>query len=404
MERRHTISFLFYVKRTKAKKSGQVPLYVRITVDSIRTDLSLGRTIDPDIWGSSQGRAIGRTKEAQSINDHIRVIQGRLHNVVKHLQEDNEKITPISIKKKFLGVEDTRHTIISIFQEHNEKVAKLVKIDYSPETLMRYQTSLRHTQEYIRHQYGCDDLPMSRLDHRFVTNYEMFLKVERNCSHNTTMKYLKNFKKIIRIAMINGWLKKDPFSNYKMTLKKVDRGFLTEDELQSIIRKDFRIDRLNRIRDCFVFSCFTGLAYIDLKHLAPENITVGADGRKWINTARQKTSNKCNVPLLPIAEQILDKYENDPALKMQNRVMPVLSNQKQNAYLQEIADLCGITKHLTTHLARHTFATTVTLNNDVPIETVSKMLGHSDVKMTRIYARLLDKKVGQDMSKLYEKY
>ena len=192
--------------------------------------------------------------------------------------------------------------------------------------------------------------------------------------------------------------------NYKMSERKVDKPFLTEEELAALINKEFEIERLGQIRDCFVFSCMTGLAFIDLKNLTPDCIGTGTDGEPWILTKRHKTDNACNIPLLPLSRQIVDRYQNYPCRSHHNLLLPIPSNQKMNAYLKEIADLCGIKKNLTVHVARHTFATTVTLNNDVPIETVSKMLGHSSIKMTQVYARLLDKKVSQDMKKLHAIY
>ena len=233
---------------------------------------------------------------------------------------------------------------------------------------------------------------------------ELYLKVDRNCGHNTTVKYIKNFKKIIRIAQANGWIKSDPFIRIKMQLKKVDKEFLTEEELNTIIEKDFGIERLNNVKDIFLFGCFTGLAYSDLKLLKPENVITGLDGGRWIITKRLKTDNDSHIPLLPIAAKIVDKYKDNLYCNSRNVLLPVYSNQKLNCYLKEIGDVCGIRKHMSTHMARHTFATTVTLNNDIPIESVSKMLGYSSIKMTQVYAKLLDKKVAQDMARLNLKY
>jgi site-specific recombinase XerD len=218
------------------------------------------------------------------------------------------------------------------------------------------------------------------------------------------MRYVKNLKKIIRIALSNGWISKDPFANYKIKIHKTDRGFLTDDELQAIINKNFTINRLEQVKDCFIFSCFTGLAHADLKRLTPQNIVTGSDHNLWIKINRKKTNSLCSIPILPTISKLIEKYKNNPHCIANNLLLPVLSNQSMNAYLKEIADVCGITKRLSSHLARHTFATTITLNNDVPIETVSKMLGHSSIKITKIYARLLDSKVSKDMHHLHNKY
>jgi len=276
-------------------------------------------------------------------------------------------------------------------------------IDFAPQTVERYETSLKHTRDFIRYKYGRDDLFLSELDNEFIVDYDIYLKTQRKCAHNTSLKYIKNFKKIINLAIANGHLSSDPFTNFKAKLKPVDRGFLNEEELNLIISKNFN-NRLAEVRDCFVFSCFTGLAYSDILSLSKENIVTGTDGNMWIKIKRKKTSNLSSIPILAITRKLIDKYQYHPECMAKNRLLPVKSNQKMNAYLKEIADICGIEKNFTSHLARHTFATTVTLNNNVPIETVSKMLGHSSINMTRIYARLLDRKVGQDMKQLEGKY
>jgi site-specific recombinase XerD len=204
--------------------------------------------------------------------------------------------------------------------------------------------------------------------------------------------------------MANDWLKKDPFTNYKISVKPTERPFLSEEELNTLINKKFKLQRLELVKDSFLFSCFTGLAHTDLKKLKPENIKIGTDGNKWVMINRTKTDSSSHIPVLPITAMLIEKYKTHPYCQEKGVLLPVLTNQKMNAYLKEIADLCEIDKNLTSHIARHTFATTVTLNNDVPIETVSKMLGHSSIKMTKIYAKLLDKKVGRDMAHLQNLY
>jgi len=224
------------------------------------------------------------------------------------------------------------------------------------------------------------------------------------CSNNTAVKYIKNFNKIIKICLANDWLDKNPFNNYKSKIKEVERDFLSEEELQAILNKDFKTDRLSLVRDIFIFSCFTGLAYIDVKNLTKSHISIGIDGEKWIYTHRQKTESASKIPIIPITQMIIDKYENHPQSNNQDVLLPILSNQKMNAYLKEIAAICEIEKELTFHIARHTFATTVTLTNGVPIESVSKMLGHKNIKTTQHYAKILDKKVSEDMQVLRLKF
>jgi len=276
--------------------------------------------------------------------------------------------------------------------------------EFSAGTLERYKTSLSHTVEFMKWKYKMTDIDIRNINHEFITNYDFFLRSVRKCANNTTIKYIKNFRKIILICIANGWLEKDPFVRYKVRLKAVERVFLFEEELRTVMQKEFTIERLNQVKDIFMFSCFTGLAYSDVKKINPKNIITGIDGKKWLFINRTKTGNASSIPLLPTALEILAKYEQHSVCKSQNKLLPVLSNQKTNSYLKEIADICGIQKQLTFHTARYTFATTVTLNNDVPIESVSKMLGHKTIHATQHYARLSDKKLSRDIQILYSKY
>ena len=253
-------------------------------------------------------------------------------------------------------------------------------------------------------KYQVADIDIKAVDHDFISNYEFYLRSEKKCANNSAVKYIKNFKKIIRICLASGWLDKDPFVNYKAKVKQVERIFLNADQIRQITEKTFDTDRLNQVRDIFLFCCFTGLAYADVQKLKPSEITKGVDGEMWIVTKRIKTDTPTKVPMLPAALTILEKYSNDPVCIIKGKALPVSTNQKMNAYLKEIAAVCGINKELTFHAARHTFATTVTLSNGVPIETVSKMLGHTNIKTTQHYAKILDMKVSKDMALLKEKY
>ncbi len=401
---RSVISFLFFIRKNKMLKSGEVPIYLRITCRRQSIEVAIGRRIIPELWSSEANGARGNTKEARDINDHIAHVRFQLRDIMQQLRAEEIEITPLSIKNTWLGIVPDEKTILGIFKDHNEAIKLLVGKDVVDSTRKRYETAFKHIQAFIRHQYKKEDLPLSRIDHEFINGLEFYLKTQRNCCHNTAIKYVKNFKKIVRRAIANGWMKLDPFANYKMSLRKVDRGFLTEEELNAVRTKELPVGRLAQVRDIFLVGCMTGLAYSDLKKLCPQNLVKGDDGRLWIHVCRTKTDNACHIPLLPMAAQIIDKYSNHPYCISHNVLLPVSSNQKLNAYLKEIATVCQINKELTTHIARHTFATTVTLNNDIPIESVSKMLGHSSINMTKIYARLLDKKVSSDMEKLFQKY
>jgi integrase len=293
--------------------------------------------------------------------------------------------------------------LLEIFLAHNNKIEKLVGKEFAPGTIERYKTAKKHVSDYIKLEYNLTDIPVKDVDNRFITGLEYYLKTERKCAHNTAIKYVTNFKKIIRIAFANDWITKDPFVNWKGKLKIVEREFLTEAEIQMMIEKELHTDRLDQVKDIFLFSCFTGLAYADVKKLSKNDIILGIDGEKWIKIKRSKTDTRSSIPLLPTAMSILEKYNSHPDVSNKDRLLPVLTNQKMNAYIKEIADLCGISKNLTFHLARHTFATTITLSNGVPIETVSKMLGHKSLRTTQHYAKILDLKVSEDMMHLRKK-
>jgi len=259
---------------------------------------------------------------------------------------------------------------------------------------------LDHARSFMVWKYGISDKEIQSLDYEFISEFSFWLKTVRNCQHNSAVKYMTYFKKIVLQCVKSKWLPGDPFIDFKMTKRDVERPHLTEEELISIYRKIFVSDRLTQVRDIFVFSCYTGLAYADVQKLKRTEIVTGVDRKKWIATHRQKTDTASKIPLLPVPLAILEKYKDHLTCQAKGTVLPILSNQKMNAYLKEIADVCGISKSLSFHIARHTFATTVTLSNGVPIESVAKMLGHKNLRQTQHYAKVLDIKIGEDMHKL----
>lgn len=400
----NTFSLLFYPKRNDIDNDGNTPIYLRITVNGKRSEISINRKIPLNKWNSIAGKIKGTTSDVRELNQYMDSIKYRVQSIYNNLIREGRPITPITIKNRFLGKDVKVKMILQIFQQHNDKVEKLVGKDFAAGTLERYKTARKHLKNYIIKEYKVEDIPVTDVNHEFITGFEFYLKTTRNCAHNSAIKYVTNFKKIIRIAYANDWIDKDPFVHWKGKLKIVDREFLTEKELQTLVEKEFGVQRLNQVKDIFVFCCFTGLAYADVKKLNRSDISIGADGEEWIKTKRSKTDTRSNIPILPIAKAIIEKYKDNELLKEKDLVLPVLSNQKMNAYIKEIATLAGITKNLTFHLARHTFATTVTLTNGVPIESVSKMLGHTNLKTTQHYAKILDMKVSKDMAILRAKF
>lgn len=396
------ISPLFYLKKSKADREGRAMIYLRITVNGRRAELSTGRKIHPNKWNSSTMMVQGFSSQVRQLNVFLNKMRTDIYKQAEKLKERDLPVTAIAVRDAYLGKDQEYKMLLQIFQEHNDQVDRLIGKDFAAGTAERYKTARKHIKDYINLEYRRKDIPVREVDHAFISGFEYYLKTKRNCSHNTAIKYVVNFKKIIRIAYANNWIKKDPFANWKVRLKTVEREFLTADELQQLMDTAFATPRLEHVRDIFVFCCFTGLAYADVKKLTNDDFAIGIDGELWIQTKRTKTKTKSNIPVLPTALMILEKYEDSPYL-INNRVLPVLTNQKMNAYLKEIGDLSGINKNLTTHLARHTFATTVTLSNGVSIESVSKMLGHKNLRTTQHYAKILNRRVSEDMQLLKKK-
>ena len=399
-----TFNLLFFIKKSKIKANGTAPIYLRITIDGKPKEIASKRYIQPEKWDNRLQKVSGSTDEVKSLNLYLKTLEQQVYDAHHSIMKDKTTATASGLKSKLQGTEQRARMLVPIFQEHNDKVETLVGHEFAPGTLERYKTSLKHTIEFIEWKYSISDIDIKDIDHAFITEYEFFLRSVRKCANNTAVKYIKNFKKIVKLCISNGWLDKDPFVNYKAKIREVERAFLSQEEIQTIYAKEFATERLNQVKDIFVFACFTGLAYIDVKQLTLSNISIGIDGGKWIFTHRQKTETASRIPLLPIPEELIQKYATHPQCINENKLLPVLSNQKMNSYLKEIADVCDIQKDLTFHIARHTFATTVTLTNGVPIESVSKMLGHTNIKTTQHYAKILDKKVSDDMKILRDKF
>ena len=400
-----TFNLLFYVKKSKILTNGTAPIYLRITIDGKQTEIAAKRYILPDKWNSIVQKVIGTNEETKALNAYLKTLEQEVYDAQHQMLKDKKLITVETLKAKLTGQDKRELMLVPIFQDHNQKMKELLGNEFSPNTLKRYITTLKHTINFLKWKYNISDIEIKAIDNAFINEFEFYLRSKCNIQNNSAVKYVRNsFGKIIRTCVINGWLNKDPFLNYTSKVREVNRVFLTEDELKRLAAKEFKNERLNQVRDIFVFSCYTGLAYIDVANLTPQNIVVGMDGEKWIYTFRQKTDTRTNIPLLPPAMAIIEKYEEHTLCKVKNKLLPILSNQKMNAYLKEIATLCTINKELTFHIARHTFATTVTLSNGIPIETVSKMLGHSSIKQTQHYAKILDRKVSDDMKVLREKF
>lgn len=402
--KRSTFNILFFIKRTKLLRNGDAPICMRITLNKQSTDISLKRSIRPELWDTKRNKCKGQSEQAKEVNEYLESVRGQIYTHQRTMQEREKDFDAKTLINAFLGLGEKKWKLLELFTDHNKNMKQLIGKDYSPLTLQRYEAAHKHLTEFTLLHYKTDDLFLNEINHAFITRFEHYLKSERSCQHNTAMKHMKALKKIINFALAHEYIKKDPFVSYTISTKEVKRDCLTQAELDKLAEKEITIERLDVIRDLFLFQCYTGLAFADLAKLKKEDVQIGIDGYKWLFIDRQKTDTECRIPLFQIAENIIKKYQGNIDCQIKNTLLPVPSNQKMNAYLKELATICGIDKNLHSHLARHTFATTVTLENNIPMETVSKLLGHKKLQTTQIYAKVLDTKVSKDMEGLREKF
>ena len=383
-------------------KNGEFAIFIRIYVNRSRAEISTNLRINPEHWDDKKARVKSNAKNAFQINTYIDRTENELKEHFLYFCALKEMATAELVKSRFTGVEIvpkvTHKTILEAFDYHNIKIEEQVKIGkVVPKTHTRYKITKNKVQSFMKHQYKKADMPLPELRLRFVTEFEHYLLTIDKLQSNTAHKYIKNLKKIMNMSVGLDWIPSNPFNNFRCSYTSPDRQVLTQEELNLIMNKDIHIERLAEVRDVFIFCCYTGFAYSDAYKFERDALTIGIDGEYWLSTNRQKTGTRESVPLLPIALEIIQKYQDHEYCKEYNKLLPVNSNQRYNAYLKELADICGIKKKVTTHIARHTFATTVTLANGVPIETVSSMLGHNSIRTTQIYAKVVEKKVSEDM-------
>lgn len=389
----------YYVRSNYENKQGKSPLMIRIFLNGEMLNVgSSGICIDKKLWDSSTSRMKGRSSESLNLNAQLDNISSSLQTIFKK-HEFDEDLTLDKIKSIFLGKNKVKTTFVEFYDKYLEDIKAQVGAGKSIALYHKYSAARKHFVNFLHTKYGRKDLMPGELTHLIIHDFEIYLRTVVALKPNSATKTLKFFKTVVIFAQKCGVMTHDPFLNHHFHLEHVDRGFLTDDEIRRIMERDFDILRPEAVRDIFIFSCFCGLAYIDVAHLTRENI-VTLDNRKWIIINRQKTNVQSNIPLMEIPQMIITKYEGKTK---DGRLLPVLSNQKINAYLKEIADLCGIKKRLSYHVARHTFAT-MSLSKGVPIESVSKMLGHTNIKTTQIYARITNKKIEQDMMQAADKF
>lgn len=356
-------SVLFFLKKPKNYTKGAVYfIFLRITVDGIRAEMSTSRNCEPERWNAKAGKVIGTKEDVKILNAYLENMKAEVYAAHSQLNADGDAITADGVKCKFLGKAEKTHTIMEAIKIHNTNMAALVeKEDYAEGTLRRFIVLEKHVKEYLLLKYQTSDLNIRNIDHEFIDGFDFYLHTSKDNGTNTASKHLKNLGKIVRICLRNKWIITDPFFGYKLKSKLIQREYLTADELQNIAGKKYSTARLTQVRDFFLFSCYTGLSYADVQKLKQTDIRIGIDGEKWLFSYRKKTGTPVAVPLIPIAADILERYKNHPLCANYNRALPVSSNQKMNEYLVEIAALSGIVKTLGNRIAKRTFATTVTL-------------------------------------------
>lgn len=397
---RSSFSILFSTRESKVRKNGNVPIEITITVNGERCSFSTGKQIAIEKWDKNKQQVKGKDGEAQSLNSYLKAIKVNLYQKEAELLERGFIITAELLRDAYFNkVESLKEkSLFEVFAEHNQEQEKLIGNGVSKATYWVSVYTVRLLKDFVQQKYKREDLYLRELNINFIQSFHSFLRVDKGMAQNSSTKHLKLLKKIINLSVTNSYMTFNPFSTYKVEREPVEIDFLDEEELRRVINFETPIPRFEKAKDFFLFGCFTGLSYIDIKTLTPEHFEKDKAGRIWIKKRRVKTGILSRIPLLPIAKLILDKYKGS------SRIIPIQDPADINKYLKDIAILCNINKRITFHTSRHTFASTVTLANNISLEVVSKMLGHTNTRMTTHYAKLLDKCIGEQMAKLMDTF
>ena len=397
-----TYSVIFYLKREKLKKDGTYPIMGRITVDGTQCQFSCKVNCSPDIWETKGGRATGKSVMARSVNIELDKIKIRIDKYYKEIVDRDNFVTAEKVKNAFLGLEFRQQTLMTTYAQWIANYEKQVEGGLkAPKTLHKYKSVYQHVDDFLRFHYHVSDIALKEIEPSFISDFEIYLKTEKHLAHNTVNIYVKPIMMLMHRAHENGWVTRYPFGEYKIGKAEVDKGFLTKNELQAMMNLPIQNPQRCLVRDLFIFCCFTGISYIDLKNLRKENIIKNpVDGSLWIHTHRQKTGVAENVKLMPLPLEILKKYDG---LCEDDHVFAVPNFTSISSRLNTVAKLCGIKKHLTWHMSRHTMATVVCLANGMPLEVVSSVLGHKSIESTQIYARITQEKLGCEIDTLASK-
>jgi site-specific recombinase XerD len=405
MKSSNTFSILFWINASRAI-NDEAEIYVRVTVNQKRVNISLKRKVNINQWDVNKKRVKGHSATARQINQYLDQAYTQLFQIYQDLKFQEILITAQLIKANYTGESEQSKSLLNLFEYHGKKIKNIL----AKGSIRNFGVTESYLNKFLKQTKNTTDIFLKELNYKFLCDFECYLSSywpvghPKAMSQNTTMKHIQRLRKMVTLAYHIEWIVKDPFVRWKPTFEKREREFLSDNELSNMENFEFDIERLDRVRDLFIFSCYTGISYVDIMNLTENHIVKGIDGSNWIMTKRQKTKSPVKVPLLGKAEELIKKYKNHPMTQVTNSLMPIITNEKLNQYLKEVAFYCGIKKNLTFHMARHTFATTVTLSNGVPIETVSKLLGHTKIATTQIYARVIERKVSEDMEALKSKF
>ena len=391
---RSTFKVLFFLKRDKQKKDGSVPVYCRITIDGKEARFGMKKYIDPKLWNITEGKANGKSAESSEINALLDKTKAGIHKIYRDVQERENAVSAEKVKNIFLGIDSKQYMLLKAFDEHVEEKFNLIGKRIVKSTYHRYYYLRVRLSEFLTEKYHLSDIPLREINYQFIRDFEIYLLTVRGNKQSTIAQYLINLKKVVELAYKNEWIFRNPFINYKIEDEKSERGYLTQREVEILM--NWKLDRkLELTRDVFIFCCFTGLSYIDVFKLNKEQIHLSIDSQQWIMGKREKTDMDYFIPMMEIPKKILEKYKSH--IFKNGKLLPVKGSLTVNRHLKEIAEICGIKKHLTFHLSRHTFAT-LTMSKGVSLESVSKMLGHKNIQTTQIYAKMTTEKVGRDMA------
>ena len=392
----------FLLRKSRKTEDAKSSVCVRITYLGNRIELATGIYSSTDHWDIVRQRIKDKVVGARVDNERLDRIKTEIQDIFNQLRSTNEDFDANTIKRKLLNIQESKG-ILAVFDYYLDSILAKLNKGYSMETYKHYKSSRKRLADFINSSLKKTDISVQCIDYKFLDAFDVFIKKDFNNVQNTAWNYHKHLRRVLNLAISLDYIDKNPFSKFKVGLDETHREILSMEELKRLEDKNIQIERLSVVRDIFIFACYTGLSFSDIAKLNKIHLQQGTDGKEWIIIDRSKTNNRCRIPILPKVREILKRYEDYPKISNKDVLLPVLTNQKMNSYLKELGDICDINKNITMHIARHTFATTVTLCNGVPIETVSKLLGHTSLKTTQIYAKVLDQKISEDMDVLEAK-